>query len=206
MSFLTGFQERNQRNLLDIFTAAKPVMEEIAKVKPETWRNMSGLFKALEGTFGVGQIGAGFTKPLSMLQNRASNVLEGALAPIMIEINKVSNQVETFALANQQGAIIGASIGFIAGYVLPGSPLLWGMIGGAIGAFVQGAPPPDPSGPGQRAGGFTPFATGPGGDIQVAATGGPIVPLPFVRPPRAQMLEDLNRTRPGRQRGFAQFG
>ncbi|KKN16414.1 hypothetical protein LCGC14_0976220 [marine sediment metagenome] len=206
MSFLTGFQERNQRNLLDIFSAAKPVMEEIAKVKPETWRNMSGLFKALEGTFGVGQIGAGFTKPLSMLQNRASNVLEGALAPIMIEINKVSNQVEVAALANRQGATIGAVIGFVAGYVLPGSPLLWSMIGGALGTFIQAGITDDH--PLAGGGGIVPYpgAGGGNGDIQVAATGGPIVPLPFVRPPRAQMLEDLNRTRPGRQRGFAQFG
>lgn len=138
-TFLQGLQERNQRNLLEIFNAARPILEEIAKVKPETWRTMSGLFKAMEGTFGTGikAIGQGFLKPFQMVQNRAMNVMEGFLAPVMVAINNVSNQVESFALQNQMGATIGAGIGFIAGFILPGSNLLWAMIGGAVGAWYE---------------------------------------------------------------------
>ena len=51
---LLGLQERNQRNLLDVLQAATPIIEEMAKVKPETWRSMKGLFTSLESSFGTG--------------------------------------------------------------------------------------------------------------------------------------------------------
>ena len=136
---IPGLQERNKRNLLDVLQAATPVIAEMAKVKPETWRSMTGLFTALESTFGTGvkAIGQGFLRPASMLQNRFMNTFEGFLAPVMIGLNNIANQVESYALANQTGATIGAGIGYVAGYFLPGAPLLWAMIGGGIGAAFQ---------------------------------------------------------------------
>lgn len=136
---IPGLQERNKRNLLDVLQAATPVIAEMAKVKPETWRSMTGLFTALESTFGTGvkTIGQGFLRPARMLRNIGMNVMEGFLAPVMVGLNNISNQVESYALANQIGATIGAGIGFLAGYLLPGSNLLWAMIGGGLGAAIE---------------------------------------------------------------------
>jgi hypothetical protein len=140
LSPIRGLQERNQRNLLEIFSAAKPVLEEIAKVKPETWRSMSGLFTALEGTFGRGveMIAGGALRPLGMLQNRFTNMLEGFLAPVMVAVNNISNQIESFALQNQQGATIGAIGGGIIGAFF-GHPYLGAIFGSLLGAGVESA-------------------------------------------------------------------
>ena len=177
--FLAGLQERNQRNLIEVLKAAEPVIEEIAKVKPESWRNMRGLFTALEGTFGVSQIGGAILRPQQMLQNQFMNTMEGVLAPVMVGINQISNQVESFAMQNQRGAAIGGAIGFVAGYVLPGGPLLWGMIGGFAGASVEAkfkeGGLPSYLDPFSRGGGGDPLF---GGDVQVSAAEGPIVPIP----------------------------
>lgn len=134
--FLANLQVRNQRNLVETLKAAEPVIEEIAKVKPESWRNMRGLFTALEGTFGISQIAGGALKPLSMVRNRASNVLEGLLAPLMVGINDVSNKVEAFALSNQRGAIGGAIAGGVLGAFM-GHPALGALFGSLVGAGLQ---------------------------------------------------------------------
>lgn len=176
---IPGLQERNKRNLLDVLQAATPVIAEMAKVKPETWRSMTGLFTALESTFGTGvrAIGQGFLRPANMLQNRLMNTFEGFLAPVMVGLNNISNQVESFALANQTGAAVGAGIGYALGYVLPGGPLLWAMIGGGIGAFFEQAVK-DP----EQFGWSYPFPDGslqdqPPDILQIAATEQPIVPI-----------------------------
>ena len=136
---IPGLQERNQRNLLDILQAATPIIEEIAKVKPETWRSMTGLFTALENTFGLGGVkvlGQGALTPLRSLQNRAANVFEGFLAPVMVGINNISNQIESVALANQMGATLGAIGGGILGFFL-GHPGLGAVFGGLLGANIE---------------------------------------------------------------------
>jgi hypothetical protein len=121
---IEALQNRNRTQLLEILDAATPVIEEIAKVRPQTWRDMSGLFTALEGTFGIGgglrQIGRGALKPVSMLKNRAMNMMEGVLAPVMIGINRIGNRVEALALQNQGGAIAGAATGVIMSFIMPG--------------------------------------------------------------------------------------
>ena len=136
---LIGLQERNQRNLLDVLQAATPIIEEMAKVKPETWRSMKGLFTSLESSFGTGvkTLGQGFLAPFNQMQGRIMNMTEGFLAPVMIGINNISNQLESFALENALGTTIGSTIGFIAGFKLPGGPLLWSMIGGAVGGGIE---------------------------------------------------------------------
>jgi hypothetical protein len=128
---LEALQNRNQTQLLEILGAATPIIEEIAKVKPETWRSMTGLFSGLEKTFG------GALRPARMIQNRFMNMFQGALAPVQVQLNNISNQVESFALQNQTGAIIGAAAGFVAGFVLPGGPLLWGTLFGGLGAAYE---------------------------------------------------------------------
>lgn len=136
---IKGLQERNLGNLLEIFAAATPVLEEIAKVKPETWRSMTGLFTALEATFGttVKKIGEGFLTPQSLLKTRLMNTIEGSLAPIMVEINNIANQAEAWALQNQTGVAIGATIGYIAGFALPGSPFVWQLFGAVYGGIYE---------------------------------------------------------------------
>lgn len=133
---LSSLQQRNQRNLLDIFRAATPIMEEIAKVKPETWRSMTGLFTALEGTFGIQQIGGGALKPLGMVQNQVSNFLEGALSPVMVGINNLSNQIESFALANPIGSVVGGIAGGIIGAFFL-HPVLGALFGSLLGAGLE---------------------------------------------------------------------
>ncbi len=147
---LRGLQERNERNLLEIFSAATPILEEMAKVKPETWRSMTGLFTALESTFGTGvkAIGQGFLRPRNMLQNQLTNMAEGFLAPVMVGLNNLSNQVESYALQNPTGAtwgavIGGAVLGIIGLYYGGAVTGMWAfqlgsMIGGAIGAAIEG--------------------------------------------------------------------
>lgn len=211
-ALIRGLQERNQHNLLEIFRAATPIMEEIAKVKPESWRNMRGLFTALESTFGIAQIGAGFQKPLNMLRNRASNVMEAALAPVMVGLNNISNQVESFALSNQTGAIIGGLTGTLIGaYFGPVASSLLGMFGSLIGGGIESIIR-DPSaflnmmqqaedvlGSGS---GLQIIAGGPPGDIsgatQFAATNTPLVPLPtqtsFSRQMQANFQNIVPRT------------
>lgn len=135
---IPGLQERNKRNLLDVLQAARPIIAEMAKVKPETWRSMSGLFTALEGTFGTGvrAIGQGFLRPANMLQNRLMNTFEGFLAPVMVGLNNIANQVESYALQNQQGATLGAISGGIIGAFI-GHPALGAIFGSMLGSFLQ---------------------------------------------------------------------
>jgi len=135
-SSILALQQKNERNLLDIFRAATPIMEEIAKVKPETWRSMTGLFTALENTFGIQQIASGALKPLGMVQNQVSNFLEGALSPVMVGINNISNQIESFALANPIGAVAGGIAGGIIGSFLA-HPALGALFGSLLGAGIQ---------------------------------------------------------------------
>lgn len=180
-NFLMGLQERNQRNLVEVLKAAEPVIEEIAKVKPESWRNMRGLFTALEGTFGVSRIGAAALRPVQMLQNRAMNTFEGLFAPIMVGLNNISNQVEAFAMANQRGATIGAGIGFMAGFLLPGSNVLWAMAGAYIGARAEA----DKEDWRNYIAPFSEIRGGEGGSgdiLQVAVTETPIVQIPTYTP------------------------
>ena len=131
-----GLQERNQRNLLEIFSVAQPVIEEMAKIKPESWRNMRGLFTALESTFGTSQITAGALKPTSMFMNMGYNMLSGLLSPVMVGINNISNQVESFALQYQTGAVIGGVAGGLLGAYL-GSPTLGALFGALVGAGLE---------------------------------------------------------------------
>ena len=134
--FLSNLQERNQRNLVEILRAAEPVMEEIAKVKPESWRNMRGLFTALEGTFGVSQIGAGALTPRNMMRNMTNNMFQGILAPVMVGLNSLSNRVEAFALQYQTGATGGAIAGGILG-IFVGNPTLGSIFGALVGAGFE---------------------------------------------------------------------
>lgn len=214
---LRGLQARNQRNLLEIFNAASPVIEEIAKTKPETWRRAREFFKGLSGAFGVvQQIGGGVLTPFRALRARTTAGVEGLLTPVMVGINRVSSQIESKALQNQQGAIVGAGVGYALSFALPGGPLLWSLLLAGAGIQIQagiggdrtnifGMPFPDPSQIGQP--GFNPFAPGGGGPLQVSATEGPVPPPAFIRPPRAVMLQNLNRAMPNRQMGgFTQFG
>ena len=134
--FLLGLQDRNRSNLLEIFSAATPVMEEMAKVKPESWRNMRGLFTALESTFGIQTIMSGALKPAQMIGNQATNFLSGALAPLMIGINNIKRDIERRAMANPIPTLVGTGIGFVAGFMLagPAGAQLGSMLGGFLGS------------------------------------------------------------------------
>ena len=181
---IRGLQERNQRNLLEIFSAAKPVIEEMAKVKPESWRNMRGLFTALERGFGA--VGQGFLKPVQMLQSRAENVLEGFLAPVMVGINNISNRIEAFALQNQTGATIGAITGGIIGAFFGGHWALGAIFGSMIGSQIEAGGDPaaalllnalnpfDIIGNIRRLNEYLQAQVGLGGASQTAATAGPV--------------------------------
>ena len=52
--FLVGYQERNKQNLLEVLHAAEPVIAEIAKVKPQTWKSMKGIFSSMERGMSAG--------------------------------------------------------------------------------------------------------------------------------------------------------
>ena len=115
-------------------------MEEIAKVKPQSWRNMKGLFTALDNTFGVQQVLTGGLKPAQMLQNQATNFLGGALAPLYVGLNNIQRSIERRALENPLPTLIGTGIGFALGFILPGSNMLWAMAGGFIGSLFGPEP------------------------------------------------------------------
>lgn len=183
--FLPAVQERNKQNLLNILEAATPIIEEIAKVKPETWNSMRGVFSGIAQTFGVGISGA--ATPFNMGRNRFMNVFQGALAPLQVGLNNLSNQVESFALQNQTGAIAGGIGGGILGAFI-GHPALGALFGSMVGAGFQ-ALVESIAGPGGAgvSGGF-PTATSAGvintGDqislFQTSAAQGAIVPINVV--------------------------
>lgn len=135
---------RNKDEFLERMTAAAPVVEELANVKPSTWRDMRGLFTSMALVGGMNMLG-NFTGrmqqaamfPMNVITNRVGFMLEGLMMPLMPIVNKAIMSYESFVMANQTGALIGGGIGFIVGNWLPGGPILWGLIGSGIGVFIE---------------------------------------------------------------------
>lgn len=211
-------QEKNLGNLLEIFSAATPVLEEIAKVKPETWRQMTGLFTALEKTFGttVQKIGQGFLTPRKLIVNRFKNTMMGHLGPLMVQLNNIQNQVEAFALQNPQGAAIGSTIGILGYYWGPTVGAITMIAGGLLGAVLESVFKLLPLTPQQMLGGWTWLPQFPSrqeiidalsgdnrpGATQTAAGEGIFPGDPRIGDPLPVMLEDFY---PERERGYRKY-
>ena len=135
---------RNKEQFAERMTAAAPVVEELAKVQPSTWRDMRGLFTSMALVGGMNMLGnfTGRMKqaamlPMNVLTNRLGFMLESVMMPLMPIVNKATMAYESFVMDNQAGALIGGGIGLLVGFAIPGGPLLWGIIGAGIGAGIQ---------------------------------------------------------------------
>lgn len=136
---------RNKEQFVERMEAAAPVIEEMADVKPSTWRQMKGLFSSMESVgrmnmFGnfTGRMQQAAMFPLNILTTRLGFMLEGLMMPIMPIINKMVMTYEAYVMANQTGALIGGGIGAIVGSIVPWFGTMTGaMLGSAIGAGVE---------------------------------------------------------------------
>ena len=136
--------QRNKELFLDKMEAATPVIAELAKVTPNTWKSMKGLFTSVENVMRMtpfGNIGQRLQQsammPFSSIRNRASFMMEQLFMPMMPIVNKEVIGYETYIMQNQTGALIGGGIGAIVGLWLPGGSVLWGLIGAGIGSLVE---------------------------------------------------------------------
>jgi len=116
----------------------------------------------------MANLNATFTSGIQVARTELSNELARAFAPLTRDVaaftGGVRNLFEDFFFENRAGGLIGTSIGqalgFLAGFILPGGPLVWsqlfGAAGGFLGTFVQGSTgpadhPPIPGTPGDPA-------------------------------------------------------
>ena len=145
--FLPAAQEANREQLLEILSVAEPVIEELAKVKPETWRTMKGIFTSMErgmsNMFGqpIARLKGAAMSPFNLLSAQMSNTMEHLMMPINAYLNSAINSYESWLMRNQAaqtGAAVGTGIGFVLGYVIGMGP--WGaLLGGAFGSLIGGA-------------------------------------------------------------------
>ena len=141
---ISALSQRNRQDFLERMGAAEPVVEELAKVEPSTWREMKGIFNSMEqvgrmnmfGNF-TGRMQQAAMFPMNVMFNRVGFMLEQLFLPMMPLINKVTIAYENFVMSNQTGALIGGGIGMIVGLYLPGGPILWGIIGSTVGAGIE---------------------------------------------------------------------
>lgn len=138
---------RNREDFLERITAATPIIEELVKVEPSTWRQMGGLFMAMQAVGMMNMLGNFTGKmqqaamfPMNVLTSRVGFMLEGLMMPMLPIINKVTMAYEAFVMQNQTGALIGGGIGIILGSLV-GHPMLGMFIGSTVGGGVQAALP-----------------------------------------------------------------
>ncbi|KKN56982.1 hypothetical protein LCGC14_0567040 [marine sediment metagenome] len=155
---LTSTRFKEDFGLSGMFEVAK----ELAKVKPESWRN----FK--EGIQGLGAISgspiaaarAGIQAPFSQISTQVGFGFQSAIQPFTNQlsglVNQLSNATQPFLQRNIIGAGIGATVGAILGSFLPGPGTTVGAIlGGFVGAGIQSL--------------LTPGGGGGGGDFPIGA-------------------------------------
>ena len=92
---IMALSQRNKELFLERMGAAAPVVEELAKVKPSTWRTMKGFFSSLEsvGRSGIltnftGRIQQAALLPMNILQNRVAFMVEGLMMPLLPIVNR----------------------------------------------------------------------------------------------------------------------
>jgi len=123
--------------------AAAPVIEELAEVKPNTWRQMKGLFNSMEqvgrmnilGNF-TGKMQQAAMFPMNVLTTRLGFMLEGLMMPMLPLVNKITMAYQSYVMANQTGALIGGGIGLIIGWKF-GVPTLGALVGSSVGAGIE---------------------------------------------------------------------
>lgn len=136
---------RNREQFLEKMRAAAPVIEELADVKPTTWRQMKGLFSSMEAVGRMGMLGniSGRLKqaamfPMNVLTTRVEFLLEQMFMPLLPIVNKAIITYEGFVMANQTGALIGGGIGLIIGAIF-GHPMAGAMLGALSGGAIESA-------------------------------------------------------------------
>ena len=120
------------------------ITENISKIQPETTRGLKDIFGSLE-RMGRSNMLAPIQQSLMMPSRQfglqMGNVIQSALMPMTIGMNQLINQMNNaiipFIEQNRMGAGIGGMAGFVAGFVLPGGPALWGMVGTVAGAWIE---------------------------------------------------------------------
>ena len=120
------------------------IVEEINKIKPETTRNLKAMFGSMErmGRANMLQpIQSAMGMPQRQLSNQIGFGIQQALMPTTLlmnqMVNQVSNAIIPFINENRLGAGLGGMVGFVAGFGLPGGPMLWSLIGTGVGAGLQ---------------------------------------------------------------------
>jgi hypothetical protein len=143
LDLLPGLQERNKEQLLDIFKAATPVLTEISKVNPETWRNMQGIFSALNQTYGVGgalrAVSGGLSAGKDIAMGNVANLMESYFMGTTLALANLQKLIESKSLENQVGSAVGGGIGEIAGTLIGiyfRNPQLGALFGGMIGGLI----------------------------------------------------------------------
>jgi hypothetical protein len=130
--------------------AMKGIFEEMAKIKPETTRHLKDIFGSIERMSRsnmLAPIRNSLMMPARQLSNQIGFGVQSALMPMTIQLNSMVNKVnmglQQIVESNRKGAavggMVGGGIGFIAGFVLPGGPVLWGMVGSVAGSVLGGA-------------------------------------------------------------------
>ena len=109
---IEALSQRNKQDFLERMNAAKPVMEEMAKVRPETWQMMKGTFQSLENVGRMGGLGSlvgglqqGAMMPFRVLGGRMQFAMERLTMPMMTHVNRITNAYESFIMENQTGAL-----------------------------------------------------------------------------------------------------
>lgn len=141
---IQALSQRNKAEYLERIGAATPIIEELVKVKPSTWTQVKGLFTSMEAVGRMGMLGnVGMRMqqaamfPMNIMQNRIEFMLESLFMPLLPIVNRAVSAYESYVMKNQTGALIGGAIGMLVGLALPGGPMMWGLIGGGIGAGIE---------------------------------------------------------------------
>lgn len=179
---ISHLSELNQGVYLQAIGAVRDTMESISKIKPETTRDLKAIFGSIERmtrTSGaLGPIRNALQMPGRQFGLQIGNSIQAALMPMTLQLNQLINQATNlflpFIQENATGAVWGGTIGFIAGFILPGSPTLWALVGAFAGAGIEsGIPPgdiPEDQYTGGGAGWLPPGGRGDGSGTPMAPT------------------------------------
>lgn len=124
------------------------VSKELAKVKPESWRNFKEGIQSLGSTFGSPLAAArqGFQAPFNQLGAQIGFSVQSAFQPITNQlsgfINQIANRAQPLIQQNLLGAGIGLTAGAIIGSFIPGvgttiGAILGGFVGAGIGSLFN---------------------------------------------------------------------
>lgn len=149
-SFLTGFVKRKVTNMFEEWQdeETKKTLKEQGEKINKVVSIGGGISQGL-GALGIMRKQTAFAAGQAKFYSELEFQLDKAFSPLTNELRYFQGQLEAqwgdFYYRNRLGGAIGTGIGqaggFIAGFYLPGGPLLWstlfGVAGGLIGTIIQ---------------------------------------------------------------------